>query len=244
LAERSSREKPALRIHQAIAHDLATAILSGRYKPGDSFGGEIEHAEQLKVSRSAYREAVRILIAKGMLESRPKAGTHVTARARWNLLDPEVLAWMFEGEPDESFIRDLFELRGVIEPAACALAAQRRSETHLQEMADAIEGMRRHKLSTPEGRAADQRFHRTILQATGNEALQTLGSSVGAAVSWTTTFKQRRRTLPRDPVPDHVAVYEAIVARDAEGALRAMSDLLSLALQDMKIPASRSPAGS
>jgi DNA-binding FadR family transcriptional regulator len=239
LGERSSRQKPALRIHQAIAHDLATAILSGRYKPGESFEGEIERSEQLKVSRSAYREAVRILIAKGLLESRPKAGTRVTPRERWNLLDPEVLAWMFEGEPDESFIRDLFELRGVIEPAASALAAHRRSEAHLKEMAEALEAMRRHGLSTPEGRAADQRFHRAVLAAAGNEALQTLASSVGAAVSWTTKFKQRRRQLPRDPVPDHVAVYDAIAAHDSEAARRAMADLLRLALEDMNIPASQ-----
>lgn len=237
MGERSSGEKPALRIHQAIAHDLGTAILSGQFKPGESFEGEIERAEALKVSRSAYREAVRILIAKGLLESRPKAGTRVTPRERWNLLDPDVLAWMFEGEPDESYIRDLFELRDVIEPAASAFAAQRRTEAQLAEIAEGIEGMRRHKLTTPEGRAADQRFHRAILAAAGNEALRTLGSSVGAAVSWTTKFKQRRRQLPRDPLPDHVAVYEAIAAGDPERARQAMTELLQLAFDDMRLPA-------
>jgi DNA-binding FadR family transcriptional regulator len=239
MAGRPQHDKPTLRIHQAIARDLGTAILSGHYKPGEAFEGEIERSEQLKVSRSAYREAVRILIAKGLLESRPKAGTRVTQRERWNLLDPEVLAWMFEGEPDEGFIRDLFELRGLIEPAASALAATRRSEAQLQQMSEALEAMRRHGLATPEGRAADQRFHRAILQAAGNEALATLASSVGAAVSWTTKLKQRRRQLPRDPVPDHVAVYEGIAAKDVERARSAMTELLRLALQDMKINASK-----
>lgn len=239
---RSGRNKPALRIHQAIARDLGTAILSRRHKPGEGFEGEIESAEHLRVSRTAYREAVRILIAKGLLESRPKAGTRVTPRERWNLLDPEVLAWMFEGEPDEGFIRDLFELRGVIEPAACVFAARRRSETQLQEMAAALEAMGRHGLATPEGRAADQQFHRAILAAAGNEALRSLASSVGAAVNWTTTFKQRRRALPRDPAPDHARVYEAIAAGDGEGARQAMAELLRLALQDMRLPAPE-PAG-
>jgi DNA-binding FadR family transcriptional regulator len=90
-------DEGALRIHQAIARDLGTAILTGKHKPGDLFEGEIEAAERLGVSRTAYREAVRILIAKGMLESRPKAGTRVLPRARWNVLDPEMLAWLFAG---------------------------------------------------------------------------------------------------------------------------------------------------
>jgi len=233
LAKRSTDEKPALRIHQAIARDLGTAILSGRHKPGETFEGEIERSEQLHVSRTAYREAVRILTAKGLLESRPKTGTRVTPRGRWNLLDPDVLAWMFAGEPDATFVRDLFELRGVIEPAAAAFAAQRRSEAQLQEMADALEGMRRHGLTTPEGRAADQQFHKAILAAAHNEALASLASSVGAAVSWTTKFKQRKHGLPRDPLPDHVAVYQAVQAQDADGARQAMVELLRLALADM-----------
>ena len=93
-------EEGGLRIHQAIARQLGTAIVAGLHKPGDVFEGEIEAAERLRVSRTAYREAVRILVAKGMLESRPKAGTRVLPRSRWNVLDPEMLAWMFAGEPD------------------------------------------------------------------------------------------------------------------------------------------------
>jgi DNA-binding FadR family transcriptional regulator len=233
LDKRSSDEKPALRIHQTIARDLGTAICAGRHKPGETFDGEIEQAEHLKVSRTAYREAVRILTAKGLLESRPKTGTRVTPRSRWNMLDPDVLAWTFAGEPQESFIRDLFELRGVIEPAASAFAAARRSEAELEELGDALEAMRRHGLAAPEGRAADQKFHKAILVAARNEALASLASSVGAAVSWTTTFKQRTRALPRDPLPDHVAVYEAIRAKDAERAHAAMAELLRLAMQDL-----------
>lgn len=226
-------EDGALRIHQAIARDLGTAILTGRHRPGDLFEGEIEASERLGVSRTAYREAVRILVAKGMLESRPKAGTRVLPRARWNVLDPEMLAWMFAGEPDRSFIRDLFELRGVIEPAAAEFAARRRTDAQLAVMAGALDDMARFGLSTPEGRAADQRFHKAILAATHNDALEALASSVGAAVGWTTKFKHRKRLLPRDPLPDHQAVHRAIAARDTAAARDAMTELLRLALADM-----------
>ncbi len=226
-------DESALRIHQAIARDLGTAILTGRHKPGDLFEGEIEASERLHVSRTAYREAVRILIAKGMLESRPKAGTRVLPRNRWNVLDPEMLAWMFAGEPDAAFIRDLFELRGVIEPAAAEFAARRRSDDQVAIMETALADMARHGLSTPEGRAADQRFHHAILAATRNDALAALASSVGAAVSWTTTFKHRKQMMPRDPLPDHRAGFQAIAARDTAAGRTAGVVRLRLARGEM-----------
>jgi DNA-binding FadR family transcriptional regulator len=226
---------PSRRIHGAIAHDLGVAIVNGRYKPGEILSGEIEFSEQLKVSRSAYREAVRILAAKGLVESRPKTGTRVSARNRWNLLDPEVLAWMFEGEPSEDFIRDLFELRMVVEPAAAQFAAQRRNGRELARMGHALEEMARHGLATAEGRAADQSFHNAILEASRNEPLTTLSSTIAAAVGWTTIFKQRKRKLPRDPLPDHRALYMAIADGDPEAARAAMVDLVRLALEDTEL---------
>jgi DNA-binding FadR family transcriptional regulator len=151
------------RIHGSVARDLGIAILAGRYAPGDVLPGEIEFSEQLKVSRTAYREAIRILSAKGLVESRPRTGTRVTQRSRWNLLDPDILAWAFEAEPSETFIRDLFELRMIVEPAAAALAAERRSALDISRMGHALEEMGRYGLATEIGRAADQAFHNTIL---------------------------------------------------------------------------------
>ncbi len=221
-----------LRIHQAIAARLGSAILSGEYRPGDGLEGEIEQSAALGVSRTPYREALRILVAKGLLESRPKAGTRVTPRERWNVLDPDVLAWMFTGQPDEAFVRDLFELRGVIEPAAAALAATRRTDTQLATMERALAAMGAHSLATQAGQDADRQFHHAILQATGNQAFAALCSSIGAAVQWTTRFKQRASASPRDPLPDHQAVFAAISAGDAAAASAAMAQLVHLALDD------------
>ena len=222
------------RIHGKIARDIGIEIVGGQRRPGDVFGGEIEASEALGVSRTAYREAIRILAAKGLVESRPKAGTRVTPRSRWNLLDPEVLAWSFEGEPEAEFIRGLFELRGVIEPAAAAFAAQRRDAHDLEEMAVALDDMARLGLGDADGQEADQRFHRAILAAARNEPLAALASTVGAAVRWTTRFKQRKHGLPRDPLPEHLRVHQAIAAGDPEAARREMSELLRLALADME----------
>ncbi len=225
----------ARRIHGKIAHDLGVDILTGRYDPGATLPGEIEFAQTLGVSRSAYREAVRILIAKGLVESRTRTGTRVSPRERWNLLDPEVLAWSFETEPAKDFVRDLFELRMIVEPAAAELAAERRDPADLERMRNAIEGMRRHGLGNAEGQAADQAFHTAILTAARNAPLVTLSSSIAAAVSWTTKYKQRKRGLPRDPLPDHEKLYDAIIAGDPAAARIKMAELVRLALEDTEL---------
>jgi DNA-binding FadR family transcriptional regulator len=223
------------RLRGAVAHKLAVAILSGEFAPGDTLSGEIAFSEALNISRSAYREAIQVLTAKGLVESRPKAGTRVLPRQRWNLLDPDVLAWAFMGEPDERLIRSLFELRLVLEPAAAGLAAARRSRDELKLMKDALAGMRRHSLATEQGRQADRQFHDAILHATRNDAMIVLSASIGAAVSWTTQFKQRARALPRNPIPDHVLVYNAIAAADPDAASAAMRSLVELALEDTRM---------
>jgi DNA-binding FadR family transcriptional regulator len=230
------KNRPRRRIHGRIADELGIAIVTGQHPPGTTLPNEVEASVKLRVSRTAYREAVRILAAKGLVESRPKAGTRVSPRSRWSLLDPDVLAWVFGSgsEPSESFIRALFELREIVEPQAAALAAQRRSADQLARMSYALEEMSKHGLSTAEGRAADQVFHEEILKAAGNELLTTLTTSIGAAVRWTTIYKQRRTRLPRDPIPDHRRLYAAIAEADAVRATDAARELIQLAHQDTR----------
>src|SRR6187551_512866 len=134
------------RLRGSIAHYLGTAIVSGQIKPGARRTGEVENAEALNVSRNAYREAVQVLTAKGLVASKTKDGTRVLPRRNWNLLDPTVLAWAFSGEPDPAFVRDLFELRAVVEPAIARLAAERRDKDDIREMKNALAEMRRHTL--------------------------------------------------------------------------------------------------
>ena len=233
---RSRPVSKTLRLHGTIARDLGVAITGGQYQPGDLLTGEIASSEKLDVSRTAYREAVRILSAKGLVESKPKVGTKVTSRDRWHLLDPDVLAWAFEGEPDLDLLESLFELRTIVESAAAALAARRRTPEQIAAMRQAIGRMTEHTLATPEGRQADQDFHAAVLAASGNPYIVSLTTGVNAAVDTTTVFKQRGRQLPRDPVPDHLNVLAAIADGDPARAEVEMSRLIQLALQDTPLP--------
>jgi DNA-binding FadR family transcriptional regulator len=220
------------RLHGSIARRIGIDILKGVYAPGEILPYETESSQTFEISRSAYREAIRILAAKGLVESRPRMGTKVTARKRWNILDPEVLGWMFETVPSKEFIRGLFELRLITEPVAASLAAQRRTDQQLEIMDRALIIMAQETLATEAGRKADLEFHDAVLDATGNEALIALSSTIGAAVAWSTRFKQRQSLLSRDPVPEHRAVYEAIARRDESDARWTMETLIRQALRD------------
>ncbi len=222
------------RLHDTIARSIGVRIAAEELLPGDLLSGEIEAAEQLAVSRTAYREAMRILAAKGMVESRTKTGTRVSPRARWHILDPEVLGWFLETKPSETFVHDLFELRMMVEPQAAELAARRRQARDLVAMDEALDTMARRTLRTEEGRVADRAFHQTILAATGNELIVALASSVTAAIRWTTAFKSRTQRLPRDPIEEHRDVLEAIRAQDVARARASMADLVQKALTDMR----------
>ncbi|QQN73717.1 FadR family transcriptional regulator [Croceicoccus sp. YJ47] len=223
------------RMNQLVARKIGTEILKGERPPGSGFRGEIEEADAWGVSRTVYREAMRSLIAKGLIESRPRRGTHVRDPHHWNLLDLDILSWILSDEPDPAFSGEIFELRAIIEPAAAAMAAKRRSDAHLARMEDALNQMERAGLGTDEGRLADRAFHAAIFDASGNNFFIALSAPVEAAVGMTTRFKQENQAEPRDSLPDHQAVFAAIAKRDADAASRAMAKLVTLAWDDMRL---------
>ncbi len=222
-----------LRVNGALAQEIGVAIVSGKWMPGMVLDGEVEASSERKVSRTTYREAIRILGAKGLLASRTRTGTRVSEMTEWNLLDPDVLSWMFSKAPRAELIHGVFELRAVVEPAAASLAAKRRKQHHLDQMRRALDGMSLHTLDRPEGREADKSFHAALLASTCNPFIVSMTNGVTAAVDALTQFKQRVAKITRDPVPDHLHVYDAIAAKDAEAARTAMTELIRLAILDM-----------
>jgi DNA-binding FadR family transcriptional regulator len=196
-----------------IARTLGIAIVSGQHQPGDVLNNEIDASEQLNVSRSAYREAIRILAAKGWSRAVPRRAPGSAERNRWNLLDPEVLAWSFASEPSEAFIQgQLYELRMIVEPAAAALAAERRDDVQLERMRKALVLMESETLATEAGQAADRDFHDTVLEATGNAPLFTLIQRHRRGGPLDHDLQAAQAQLPRDPMPDHWKVFDAIAA--------------------------------
>ncbi len=184
------------------------------------------------MSRSAYREAVQVLSAKGLVESRPKTGT-ASCRAIAGTCSTRCAGLGLFGRAGHPFRAQ--PVRAAVDRRARRRAAgrERRDKADLKEMRDALAAMRRHTLATDAG-ARRPGFPQCGLAATRNDALVVLTASIGAAVAWTTQFKQRSRALPRNPVPDHVKVYDAIAAGDVEAAGEAMRLLVDLALEDTR----------
>lgn len=81
-------------LHVQVAREIARGILSGNIPEGSLLPGEMVLCEQFGISRTALREAVKLLTSKGLLESRPKVGTRIVSRSYWNFLDPQLIEWM------------------------------------------------------------------------------------------------------------------------------------------------------
>lgn len=222
------------RSHGTLAHKIANQIITGELAPGELLPNEEKASASFGVSRSAYREAMRTLAAKGLVVALPKVGTKISARATWQLLDPDVLAWHFEAGPDEPFVRDLFELRSAVQPKAAALAAMRRSEQDVSDLADALARMARTNPSSGGWLNAVVNFHQAILLASKNAAIASLWPVIGTNIRWSMKLQMMLPSLRlvRDPVADHARVFETIASQNAPEAARAMEMLIEATLID------------
>ncbi len=229
-----SHDPARRRLHARVAHEIGTRIMRGELKPGSALPNETEYSAQFSVSRTALREAIKLLAAKGMVESRPKTGTRVRPREQWNMLDPDLLGWQMKSRPVAQLAADLFEIREIIEPAAAALAARRGEPAAIERIRCAYADMER---LAPDYEAAiepDLRFHLSILEATGNELLRPLGALIETALESSFRLTNSAPGATFNSLPRHAAVLEAILARDPQRARRAMKKLLDDSILDLQ----------
>jgi GntR family galactonate operon transcriptional repressor len=228
------RTYPRRGLHGAVVHDIGLRIVQGQLEPGDPLPTEDELSGELSVSRTVLREAIKVLAAKRLVESRPKTGTRVQQRSEWNLLDPDVLAWQLEAGPDRRFLEDTLELRSLIEPAAARLAAKRASEDEISVLESTCEEMLLAGEDMDAWIAPDLRFHAVLLQASHNELLEHLTDIVGSVLRTLFTFSSRPPGTFIRAAPLHAAIVEALRSRDPEAAELAMLRLLDDTAQNVE----------
>jgi acetyl esterase/lipase/DNA-binding FadR family transcriptional regulator len=218
----------------AVAHGLAMDILEGKLVPGQVLPTEENASAALGISRSAYREAMRTLTAKGLVTALPKVGTRIAPRESWTILDPDVLAWSLEAEPDDKFIRDLFELRGLVGPDTAAMAAVRRDDADLARLADALSLLAAASPDTLAWLDAAIDYHRAVLRASGNDAVSGLWPAIQATLSWSVKLQMMLPTsrLGHDPLADHARVFDHVKAQNGDEARAAMADLVKASLAE------------
>jgi GntR family transcriptional regulator, galactonate operon transcriptional repressor len=221
------------RLFGQVAQLLGTAIVAGTYKAGDLLPNEDALRSEISVSRTAYREAVKFLTAKGMIEARPKSGTRVAPRDHWNLIDPDVLTWHLAVDPNEQFIRNLFELRRMVEPRTARLAAQRRTPEQMAAIELAMQVLESGKPYSDATIRADLDFHHAIFQAAGNPVLTCMSHVVVATIQWSMLLQATKNEQGfLTARQDHRRVCDAIMARDGEMAEAMMGTLVIDALND------------
>ncbi|MBD8872762.1 FadR/GntR family transcriptional regulator [Rhodanobacter sp. DHB23] len=213
-------------LHGQVVQELGRLIVGGEIAPGENLPREELLAERMKVSRTALREAMKVLSAKGLIESKQKTGTRVRDTLHWNQLDADVLAWRCASMPTEDFVEKLAEMREVIEPAAAAAAARRRSAEQLAAIEGAYEAMAAAN-GREEWSVADLAFHEAILHATHNELMISLFSVVETALGSYLALSARKAIDFKYSLPHHKKVLDAIRRRQPEVARAAMQKTVS-----------------
>jgi GntR family galactonate operon transcriptional repressor len=208
-----------------IAAEFGRRIVSGAIPPGATLPIEPEIQREFAVSRTAVREAMRLLAGKGMTRSRRKTGTHVRPITDWNMLDRDVLRWHLEPQPSAEFIQNLFEMRLIFEPIAAALAAQRVDDDARARLRQAADGIAANPRGSDGQVEADLNFHMTVLQATRNSLLLSLGSLIRSALAVTFQVGWRRLTSPEESVAMHREKICSGRAAEAEAAMRTLIEL-------------------
>lgn len=219
------RSSPAITssrsLYGHVVHELGRRIIGGNIKPGELLPREELLAEELQVSRTALREGMKVLSAKGLVESRPKVGTRVRDARAWHQLDADILAWRCELMPTEDFVRKLADMREVIEPSAAAAAAKYRTYEQLQCIEVAFAAMEA-AVDLEAWAEADLAFHEAVLSATNNELMVSLFSVIESALATFFVLSARTAKNFKDALPHHGEVLDAIRRSEPEAARRAM----------------------
>lgn len=214
-------------VHDALVERVGAAIVQGDHPAGTRLL-TADLAESSGASRSAAREAVRVLESLGLVQVRRKAGIEVLPVEHWNVYAPEVIAWRLDGPDRDRQLHELGELRGAVEPLAARLAAVNATDAQREALVAAALGMARNeqRADDTDYLAADVRFHRTLLRASGNPMLGMLGDVVQSVLEGRTRHALMPQAANPEAVRWHRDVALAVAGGDAEAAFEAMSRIV------------------
>lgn len=221
-------------VHGNTVDHLGEAIVAGRYAVGASLPPEPVLCTELGVSRTVVREAVKSLIAKGLITTGPKVGTRVLSEDQWNWFDPDVIGWQSKAGLTPEFLRDLQDLRRVVEPAAMRLTAQRATAQDIVEVEAAYAGMKRAVEEGGDYVTHDLHFHQGLLRACGNRMLVQMSKALGALLRTGFEISIRRKGGPLNSLPLHREVLDAVIAHNPDRAEKAIQQLIDGARTDIE----------
>ncbi|RDV25550.1 FadR family transcriptional regulator [Alteromonas aestuariivivens] len=220
-----------LNLSQRVTNELGKAIISGHYSADSGLPTEAQLCDEYGISRTAVREAVKMLAAKGLISSRPRQGIRVESPENWNLYDTNVLKWMLESSPSLLVLKEFLQMRLAVEPQAAALAARQGDPQDIAKIGEALKAME-DAANDPDGdlHSADLSFHTAILKASGNRFFYQLrdfiSTALNVSIQHTTPAKGSNKAIAEE----HGRVYTAILNGDAERAKNMMVYLIDEAM--------------
>ena len=215
------------RLHESIVQRFHALIQQGTLKHGAKLPAERVLAEQLKVSRSSVREAIRTLELQGLVVTKHGSGTFINTQ---NLDAVATLMTSSLGEglsAGEGRLRDIFEVRHLLEPQIAALAAQRATPEDAERLAAILIEQQRQIMEGETGVDADTEFHFALATATHNAALIKVVSAVEDVLKQSRDQSLQQPGRPQRSLDSHRQILEMVRAGDHLGAREAMEHHLT-----------------
>lgn len=218
------------KLYESIVGLFFQRIKEGALNPGDRLPPERVLAEELGVSRTAIREALRSMELAGWIESRVGEGTFIKSPDLSHIIDPFSMIFIY----DRLLNSELIEARLILETEIARMAARRRDDSHLQTLRKTLDDMEHDIKSGGTGIDADESFHATLAQAAGNRALDTILTVFSEILSRTRRVTQSMKGVPQASLSDHMAIFNAIAAKDEKSACRLMRKHLLSAQRNLQ----------
>ncbi len=222
---RTNSMSPSLPVQ--VAKELGRRIVAGTFVPGTLIDDENKLAERYQVSRVVVRDAVKILVGKGLLDVRRGIGTRVKPRNNWALLDDDVLAWHLSAPLNPDFLTQLMEFRLAFEPKAASLAALNATDEDIQAITEALAEMEASTSDVDRFVIADAHFHSAILKASHNELFISMECVIFSALLVSIRVTNQNDAENKTSIPFHQEVFDAIKAKDGALAQSLTETLLS-----------------
>ncbi|EEA03931.1 GntR domain protein [Burkholderia sp. H160] len=214
-----------------VMDGLVTGIVEEKY--GAILPPQDVLSKEFDVSRTVMREALSMLLARDMLDVRPKIGTRIRPMSDWRMIDEDVVNWRFRAKPDPMFLRDIIEFRILIEPRASAQAAARGSAADVAAIREAFEAFRVTRPGEAGYLEADELFHTRIVIASGNQFFKQMAAIIRGALSTVNAAVPDRDGLWETAVAAHQRVVEAIERRDPKEAEIASFAMIDSTAEDI-----------
>ena len=220
------KSRMAYTLTTQVACELGRSIVSGAYSTDSLIEDEDELGERYRVSRSVIRDAIRILVGKGLVETRRGIGTRVRDESHWGLLDDDVLAWHLSSPPAIDHLWQLIDFCLIIEPQAACWAAEYGADKDHEQIAFAQERMESEPGSIERFVTVEALFHTSILRATNNKFICAMEGVIHSTLLSSLSLTNKDPRQNESFIPLHIAVTDAILNRDGNQAEISMQKLL------------------